>query len=58
MVGIIPQGNHKMYYRGSNYNWGLINDKSGGVTVLAMRTFIGNDKWSELLGDDTRDVAG
>ena len=30
MVGIIPQGNHKMYYRGSNYNWGLINDKSGG----------------------------
>ena len=41
MVGIIPQGNHKMYYRGSNYNWGLINDKSGGVTVLAMITFIG-----------------
>ena len=31
MVGIIPQGNHKMYYRGSNYNWGLINDKSGGA---------------------------
>lgn len=58
MVGIIPQGNHKMYYRGSNYNWGLINDKSGGVTVLAMITFIGNVNGANCWVMNTMDVAG
>ena len=58
MVGIIPQGNHKMYYRGSNYNWGLINDKSGGVTVLAMITFIGYVNGAYCWVMNTMDVAG
>ena len=58
MVGIIPQGNHKMYYRGSNYNWGLINDKSGGGTVLAMITFIGYVNGAYCWGMNTMDVAG
>ena len=58
MVGIIPQGNHKMYYRGSNYNWGLINDKSGGVTVLAMITFIGNVNGANCWVMNTMDVTG
>ena len=40
-VGVVPGNGRKMYYRGNNYNWGLINSKSGGVTVLAMVTFIG-----------------
>ncbi|RGY14529.1 hypothetical protein DXA50_14640 [Butyricimonas virosa] len=58
MVGIIPQGNHKMYYRGSNYNWGLINDKSGGGTVLAMITFIGYVNGAYCWVMNTMDVAG
>ena len=40
-VGVVPGNGRKMYYRGNNYNWGLINSKSSGVTVLAMVTFIG-----------------
>ena len=47
-----------MYYRGSNYNWGLINDKSGGVTVLAMITFIGNVNGANCWVMNTMDVAG
>ena len=57
-VGVIPNNGRKMYYRGSNYNWGLINAKSGGVTVLAMVTFIGYVNGSYCWVMNTMDVAG
>lgn len=57
-VGVIPNNGRKMYYRGSNYNWGLINAKSGGVTVLAMVTFIGYVNGAYCWVMNTMDVAG
>ena len=57
-VGVIPNNGYKMYYRGSNYNWGLINSKSGGVTVLAMVTFIGYVNGAYCWVMNTMDVAG
>ena len=57
-VGVIPTNGRKMYYRGNSYNWGLINSKNGGVTVLAMVTFIGYINGAYCWVMNTMDVAG
>lgn len=40
-VGLIPSSGHKIYRRGNTLNWGLIKSKNGGVTILAVATYIG-----------------